>query len=254
MNVDQMGMPAALRAGATAHAMLGLFARRVKRAEAHVAEWLARVERPYVAVSSGKDSTVILDLVRRQRAQTPAVYIDAECSFPETLEWLAATPNLLRFAADEPFLDTLARHGLEGGKALERATMQSTVWGPIKRLVATHGFDGVCYGLRAEESRERGLHAFTRGAVFRYQRDGLWACQPIWDWSYADVWAYIVSRGLRYCGVYDRMWDMPHEDQRLSYWAGETKRRHGRYAWLRRNYPDLYRQLVERVPGVRSYV
>jgi len=236
------------------HALLPVFSRRVRRAEERVAEWLAQVARPYVAVSSGKDSTVILDLVRRQRPETVAVYIDADCSFPETMRWLETTPNLIRFPADEPLLDTLARYGLDGGAELERATMQSTVWGPIKRLLAEHHFDGMCYGLRAEESHGRRMHAAARGAIFTYKRAGVTACQPIFDWKYDDVWAYIASRSLPYCGVYDRMWDMPMEDQRLSYWAGETKRRHGRYAWLRRNYPDLYRQMVVRVPSVTRFV
>lgn len=236
------------------HARLPAFRHRVAKAEARVVEWLEIVANPYVAVSSGKDSTVVLDLVRRQRPATPAVYFDADSSYPETREWLAATNNVILYPTDEPILDTLARYGLEGGAELDRATMQSTVWGPVKRLLAEYGFDGVCYGLRAEESRGRRLHAYVRGAVFRYKRDDVWACQPIWDWSYNDVWAYIVSRGLRYCGAYDRMWDMPEDDQRLSYWAGETKRRWGRYAWLKRNYPELFNRLAARIPEVRAYV
>jgi len=236
------------------HAKTRQYHRRMEQARQRVAHWLTLVEHPYIAVSSGKDSTCILHLVREQAPTVPAVYLDAECSFPETVEWLNATPNLIRFPADEPFLDTLARHGLDGGKELERATMQSTVWGPIKRLIARYGFDGVAYGLRAEESHGRRMNAYTRGAVFQYQRDGLWACQPIWDWSYDGVWAYIVVNNLPYCRVYDRMWDMPEEDQRLSYWAGETKRRWGRYAWLKRNYPELFNELAARIPEVRSYV
>ena len=236
------------------HARLPVFAARVARAEARVAEWLTLAHHPYIAVSSGKDSTVILDLVRRQRPETPAVYLDADCSFPETYEWLDATPNVMRFQADEPFLDTLERHGLEGGSKLDRATMQSTVWGPVRRLHDQYGFDGSCYGLRAEESHGRHMNAVTRGAIFQYKRDGVWACQPIWDWKYADVWAYIVSRDIPYCGVYDRMWDMPEVDQRLSYWAGETKRNRGRYAWLKRNYPALFFKLAARIPEARSYV
>lgn len=246
-------MPSAIYERFCLHATLPVYRRRVAQAEARVDAWLQLASNPYIAVSSGKDSTVILDLVRRLRPQTPAVYFDADCSYPETLAWLDATPGVIRYAADEPLLDTLARHGLDGGDELDRATMESTVWGPIRRLLAEYGFDGVCYGLRAEESRGRRMNAYTRGAVFQYKRDGVWACQPIWDWSYSDVWSYIVTNNLLYCGVYDRMWQMPPDDQRLSYWAGETKRRHGRYVWLRRNYPELYRRLVERIPEAAAY-
>ena len=236
------------------HARLPGFKRKVEQAQARVAAWLLLAKNPYIAVSSGKDSNVVLHLAREQAASIPAVYLDAQCSFPETISWLRATPHLIYFDADEPFLDTLARYGLDGGKALDRATMQSTVWGPVARLIAQYEFDGVAYGLRAQESHGRKMNAYTRGSVFQYKRDGLWACQPIWDWSYNDVWAYLVTNEIAYCRVYDRMWDMPEEDQRLSYWAGETKRRWGRYAWLKRNYPQLFNQLAARIPEVRSYV
>jgi len=144
--------------------------------------------------------------------------------------------------------------GFEAGAELERETMNTTVWGPIKRLIAEYGFDGVAYGLRAEESPgTRGIHARVRGPIFQYRRDGLWACQPICDWTYDDVWAFIVAEGIAYCGVYDRLWDAPKEDQRLSYWAGETKRRWGRWAWLKRHYPELFNRFAAEFPEVRAY-
>jgi len=144
--------------------------------------------------------------------------------------------------------------GFDAGPELERETMRTTVWEPISRLIAEYHFDGIAYGLRAEESRGREMHAQTRGAIFRYKRDGLWGCQPIHDWIYNDVWAFIISNDLPYCGVYDKMWDMPEEDQRLSYWAGETKRRWGRWAFLKRNYPDLFNRFAAEFPEVRCYV
>lgn len=227
---------------------------RVASAHRHVTDWLKHVHDPYIAFSTGKDSTCVLALVREQAQNTPAIYLDADCSFPESDWLLDKTPNCQRFLTDEPFLDTLARYGFDAGPNLERATMQSTVWKPIKRLIAEYGFDGVAYGLRAEESRQRRLHVYSRGPIFQYRRDGLWACQPIWNWSYLDVWSYIVTHDLPYCHTYNRMWDMPIEDQRLSYWAGETKRRWGRWAWLKRNYPDLFNRFAERFPEVRCYV
>lgn len=231
--------------------------RRVELAKERVAEWLARSERPYVAFSTGKDSTCVLHLVREQCSDVPAVYFDADCAFPECHVTLKRVSNTIEFKADEPLLDTFARFGsgfIHGGARIERLTMQSTVWGPKKRLVEQYGFDGVAYGLRAEENPSaRGKHARVRGANFRY-KDGVYACQPIHDWSYWDVWAFIVSREIVYCAAYDRMWDMPEDQQRISYWAGETNVRYGRWSWLRRNYPDLFNGFAERFPEVRGYV
>jgi len=227
----------------------------VERARDRVAEWLKLVGNPYVAFSTGKDSTCVLSLVKEQAKSIPAVYFDADCSFPESRGMLAEMENIIIFPTIEPLLETFKRFGgFDAGPELERETMRTTVWEPVKRLIAQYNFDGVAYGLRAEENHGREMHAKYRGSIFQYRRDGLWGCQPIHDWAYCDVWAYIFSNNVPYCGVYDKMWDMPEEDQRLSYWAGETKRRWGRWAWLKRNYPDLFNHFAAEFPEVRAYV
>jgi len=246
----------------TKHQAFALYAKlkphhyAVSQAKKAVSAWLAKVQNPYLAFSGGKDSLCVLHLVREQRPDVPAVYFDANNAFPEVEELLAQTPNLIRFQADEPFLETLARYGFgaDEAKALDRATMKSTVWNPVNRLIARYQFDGMAYGLRKQESHRRKVHGLTRGAVFQYKRDGLWGCQPVTDWKYMDVWAYIVSQNLSYCATYDKMWDMPEAEQRISYWAGETNRERGRWAWLKRNYPDLFNQFRQRFPEASCYV
>ena len=249
-------MPDGLRERFALHAKLVGFRRRVARAETIVADWLARCERPYVGFSTGKDSTVVLDLVWRQAPDVPAVYFDADCSYPESAAMLdrlqAEGRPVIRWPTSEPFLATLKRLGLDNPK-LERETMRTTVWQPIKAMLAKHRFDGVALGLRGEECYGRWKLAQVRGPLFWQKRDSVWECLPIAFWRYDDVWAYIVSRNLPYCGVYDHLWDAPEDDQRLSYWAGETKRRWGRYAWLKRNYPELWNRLVAEIPAARGY-
>jgi len=248
-------MPEEARERFELYSRLRLHRWRVAQAQRRVSEWLALVENPYIAFSTGKDSTCVLDLVREQRRETPAVYFDAGCAYPESKETLTSTKNVIVFPTLEPLLDTFRRYGgIEGGPALERETMRTTVYEPIRRLIEQYGFDGVAYGLRAEESHGRRMNAKMRGAVFQYKRDGLWGCQPIHDWTYSDVWAYIVTKRLPYCGVYDKMWDMPEADQRLSYWAGSTKRRWGRWAWLKRNYMELWNRLASEFPEVKGFV
>lgn len=240
-----------MRLACRLHAALPQHQERVRRALQACRRALESMRRPYVSFSAGKDSTCVLHLVRSIDPGVPAAYFDADCAFPEADELLAATPNLIRFPCDEPFLETLKRMGLEH-PGLEAETMRTTVYGPVRRLAAQYGFDGMFYGLRAEESRGRRLHCRSRGTTFRYGNGAL-ACQPLAFWSRMDVWAYIVTHQLPYCGTYDRLWDAPPEDQRISYWAGETKRRWGRYAWLRRNYPELWNRLAAEIPEVRCY-
>jgi phosphoadenosine phosphosulfate reductase len=251
------GMPDDLRERFDLWSRLPGFWRRLKAAHDCIDDWLSRCERPYVAFSTGKDSTVVLDLVWGHDPAIPAVYFDADCSYPESRIMLdrmraAGKPLILQPAA-EPFLTTLQRLGLDDPR-LERETMKTTVWQPIKALIEAHRFDGVAVGLRGGECRDRQRLVRFRGQVFFNQRDAVWECLPIGRWSYNDVWAYIVMRKIDYCGVYDRLWDAPEDDQRLSYWAGETKRRWGRYAWLKRNYPELWNELTALLPEARAYI
>jgi 3'-phosphoadenosine 5'-phosphosulfate sulfotransferase (PAPS reductase)/FAD synthetase len=227
--------------------------RRVEWARQRVSEWLEKVENPYVSFSTGKDSTCVLHLVREQAPDTPAVYWDADCAFPESKLVLSQTENIIVFKTDEPFLKTLKRFDFSDPK-LENETMKTTVWGPIRRLQEQHDFDGMAYGLRMEESRGRELLGRQRGSMFYHHRDKVWACQPIYDWLYDDVWAFIVTNRLAYCGTYDKMWDMPEREQRISYWAGETNRERGRWAWLKRNYPELFNRFAAEFPEARCYV
>jgi len=248
-------MPEELHTGFLLHSRLRIYQWRVQSAEQRIKEWLKLVKNPYIAFSTGKDSTCLLHLVRAQRKEVPAVYFDADCAFSESREMLNTVDNLILFPTKESLLDTFRRFGkISGGAELERETMRTTVYEPIKRLGKLYNFDGMAYGLRSEESRGRKISARINGAIFRHKRDKVLACQPIHDWTYNDVWAYITSHNIAYCMAYDKMWDMPKEDQRLSYWAGETKRRQGRWAWLKRNYPELFNRFAAEFPEVRCYV
>lgn len=226
----------------------------VEHARLRVARWLKEVKNPYVAFSTGKDSTCVLHLVREQNPEIPAVYFDAGAAFPESLEMLESTPNVIKFLTLEPILETLRRFDFTAGDELENETLRQCT--PIKELLEEYHFDGVAYGLRAEENHGRAMHARIRGAVFRYKRDGLWGCQPIHDWTFNNVWAYIVAHDIDYCAVYDRLMEMglPPEDCRLSYWAGETKRRWGRWTILKRGWPELFNRFAAEFPEARCYV
>ena len=192
-----------------AHALLPAYQRRIQQARAFVAEALAACQRPYIAFSTGKDSTVMADLVWQQNPGIPAVYFDADAAFPESRELLeryhAAGRTIINWHT-EPLLETMA---LAGGPLFsENATMESTVYAPIKSLVAEYGFDGAFVGLRAEESLHRNLSITTRGTLFLSQRHGIYSAWPIAWLTFRDVWAYILSRRVDYNAIYDRQFDL----------------------------------------------
>lgn len=246
-----------LRASFEAHALLPAYQRRIQQAQAFVAEALAACRRPYIAFSTGKDSTVMADLVWQQNSSIPAVYFDADAAFPESRELLeryhAAGKTIINWHT-EPLLETMARVG--GPLFSEDATMESTVYAPIKALVAEYGFDGAFVGLRAEEGLHRNLSITTRGTLFLSQRHGIYSAWPIAWLTFRDVWAYILSQGVDYNAVYDRQFDLglPWENCRVSYCYGETVASQGRWIILARGWPELFNRLVQAFPEVRRFI
>lgn len=232
------------------------YQRKLDQAREIVREALEQVSKPYVALSSGKDSSVAAHLVWEQQPDVPAVYFDADCAFPESSELLDRVEEqhtIIRWKT-EPLLDTFERLGGPTAQGIGRATMESTVYAPVRSLLEAYSFDGVFLGLRSEESEGRKKSTQVHGSLYRYKRDGVLRCLPVAHWSYEDIWACIISQELDYNRAYDRMDMLPQEDRRISYWAGETKVRYGRWVWLKCEYPDLFNRFAQRFPEVREFV
>jgi len=241
------------------YAHLNGFGWRIKQARATVAEALEKMQNPYIAFSTGKDSAVMAHLIWQQAPSVRAVYFDADCAFPESTALLeryeAASHPIVRWPC-ESILETMRRIGGPTSDRCEAETMRSTVYRPIKSLLTEYRFDGVFLGLRDEESPGRRKLAQVRGLLFWQKRDALWECLPVARLTYMDIWAYIVTNGVDYCAVYDKQMELglDPEDCRLSYWAGETKRRWGRWAILKRGWPELFNSFAAEFPEVRGYV
>lgn len=250
-------MNASQRVRFLAHARLTSFQRLVEQSRQTIRKALLQCRSPYVALSGGKDSTCVAALVWEQRPDVPAVYFDAACAFPEVhafLERLETAGRRIVRLQCRPFLEVLREFGLLSD-AVEEATMRYTVREPLQQLYQRFGHDAVFLGLRGEESPGRKAMLAHYKETFWRKSDGRLEVNPIGRWSFADVWAFIVSRGLDYCAAYDRLFEMelPESSIRISYWAGETGRRWGRYEALKRGWPDLWRQLCDAVPEARHF-
>lgn len=239
-----------------AHARLPRVRRLTEQAMATLRDWRANCSRPYVAWSTGKDSTLCLWLALQVDPALQAVYFDAESSLPETEEMLATLPAQwgfrLRVVKTRPLIDVLVQYGLDNPH-IEQRTMQATVYEPLARL-RREGYDGAVVGVRADESPGRMKGVNRLGRLFYSKSSGMLTCWPLARWTSRDVWAVTVAQSLPYNRAYDKRLGLPLEERRVSYWAGETNRECGRYVWLRRYHPDLYAQLVAQLPRVGNFV
>lgn len=163
---------------------------------------------PLVSFSGGKDSTVVSDLVRRAFANQSIIHMfgNTTLELPETLAYVQ------RFKAEHnktPFLESKSRHDFldlcnKIGPPSRVMRWCCTVFktGPISQV-----FEGMAknkpiltfYGVRRSESTRRASYqAIAESPKVSKQT----VVSPIINWSDADVWLYILSRGLDFNDAY----------------------------------------------------
>jgi 3'-phosphoadenosine 5'-phosphosulfate sulfotransferase (PAPS reductase)/FAD synthetase len=117
------------------------------------------------------------------------------------------------------------------------------------------GLDTVLLGLRQEESAIRRMHLRKFGPLFYSESDKSWHCNPIHDWTWLDVWAYIISNHLDYNRAYDRLEEIgvAPEHQRVGPLAVEQVLGYGQMAILKRGWPELFNRFASEHPEAREY-
>jgi phosphoadenosine phosphosulfate reductase len=229
---------------AALHARMGEYRRRLRHARAITSRAMEIGEPGYVALSGGKDSTVVYGLVREQRPDVPAIWSDDEWWLPETMEYIR---GLQERGLDVRQIRTRARHtewfGVDGE------------YDDVADYARRQGWGMVFLGLRQDESSARRVHLRAYGPLFRSASDGMWHCNPIHDWTWRDVWAYIVSQGLDYNRAYDRMEELgiEPERQRIGPLAVERALGYGQVAILRRGWPEIYNRFAAAHPEASQY-
>ena len=79
---------------------------------ARIVEWYEHWDgKVYVSFSGGKDSTVLLDLVRSIYPEVPAVFFDTGLEFPELREFVLNTPNVRILKPKMSFVEVIKTYG-----------------------------------------------------------------------------------------------------------------------------------------------
>lgn len=191
-----------------------------------------------LAFSGGKDSTVLFHLVNSEAIKRNRKFIlyfqDQEAEYQGTVDmvdWAMSQPNVIPQWYQVPiFMTNAASHQ----QLFLWAWGEGENWVREKNPLGIHkldkkypkrfykfnlwvaqqnrkNFDGSfvsIIGLRAEESPDRRFVMFGEDSEMFWLRRKVepFKAYPIIDWSYTDVWKYLIENHLKYNKIYDKMY------------------------------------------------
>jgi len=227
------------------HARTKPYRYKVESAQRIIAKALDVSDSPYVALSGGKDSTVVFDLVACQYRVVPAIWSDDEYYLPETGQYIKRLQGRWH---DVRQIRTNCKHA----EFFEtRGDFDS-----LQDYAKQQNFSLCFLGLRQEENSVRRTHLRKNGPLFFAKSEKMWHCNPIHDWTARDVWAYIDSNAVDYNHAYDKLCEIgiDIEYQRIGPLAVERVLGYGQIAILKKCWPDVYHKFLEKHPEAANYV
>ena len=154
----------------------------------------------FVGFSGGKDSIVILDLVRKSGVTHQAYYTWTTIDPPEILRFIRKYyPDVTILRPTLSFWAYIEQRGILPTRT-RRWCCDKLKKDPSKHIPLLHRV----FGIRREESARRATYTRIDNAPRRKKEKHYY---PIIEWTEGDVWDYIEVNNLPYPSLYDEGFD-----------------------------------------------
>lgn len=233
--------------------------------------WATQHGRPWVAISGGKDSTVLLHLVSQVRNDLPVVWYDSGLEYPQTRPFIESMCqrwgfdlHIIRAEPDALTLLEMSGHWEHGVIKIDHNLMdEALIDGPQREAMRRFGIHGI-YGLRAAESASRFLvlRNASNGVIERHNRDGsLYHAflAPLHRWRIDgqtdDINGYAAHHRIPMHPAYEKMTKLgvPAQHQRVGLLVSGMGLSAGGWARTYAVAPEYCRLVEQRLPILNQY-
>lgn len=206
--------------------------------------------------STGKDSSVLLDLIERLLPDIVVTWIDDGWDYPESLQFLEDSEvrlgrHIIRVVApiNGPGSGKFWRDIGPNGYDPSRPHI-----GDVDFWKWSRGYN-VFVGMRKQESGWRNLVLSAKGTHYYNSIWQHWQCCPLANWQTEDVWTYVTINELPYNPVYDKLAELgiPLEFRRVGPLTADAVWEYGKIVEIKRGWPELYNRYIQAIPEVDKY-
>jgi phosphoadenosine phosphosulfate reductase len=218
---------------------------------------LLRFKKPAVACSFGKDSMVVLHLVRKYLKDVKVVWNNTLVEYPDTYEFARHIIDKWKLDCVEAkpkttFWEIVDKYGFPIHSRNSKGEKQFAAYKccnelkkkPTMAALRNIGCDLYFTGLSRHESRLREFSARMYGDFFYSSKWKHWKCHPLLNWTIEDIWEYIDRFKLPYNPIYDKNEVTIDGGIRTGCWPCTQAIKYGKLEHLRFYYPKLFNLLI----------